>query len=128
LTTTPLKTLVVWALDGDRDRIRAAEAADPLVRMQPGPQAYLGMRALADRDYARASAHFLQTVGVPGMRRIDLAMCLYTLCMAGRKEEAERTLASISDSRVLHSIPPDYWPWMNATFGLKPPAGTPGPR
>ncbi len=128
LTTTPLKTLVVWALDSDRDLLRAADAADPLVRNQPRTQAHLGARAMAERDYVRAAEHYLRTVGVPGMRKIDFSMCLYALCMAGRKEDAERTLASIPDPRVLNSMPPGYWPWMQATFGLKPPSGTSGPR
>jgi spermidine synthase len=118
LTTTPLKTLVVWALDSDRDRIRASQEADPILRNQPRPQAYLGAQALADRDYGRAAEHYLQTVGGPGMRRIDFCLCLYALCMAGRKEDAERTLASIPDRRFLNGMPPDFWPWMNSTFGL----------
>lgn len=123
VTATPLKTLVEWALESDRDWIRAAEGADPLVRNQPGPQAALGARALADRDYARAAEHFRRTVGVPGMKLIDLQLCLYTLCMAGRKEDAERTLAAFWDNSLLSTMPPDYWPWMNATFGLKTPSG-----
>jgi spermidine synthase len=128
VTGTPLKTLVAWALESDRNLIRIAEDADPLVRSKPWAQAQLGTQALADRDFGRAADHYLRTVGVPSMRGTDLKMCLYTLCMAGRNEEAERTLASISDVRVLRSISPDFWHWMSTTFGLKLPSGTPGPH
>jgi predicted membrane-bound spermidine synthase len=93
-TTTPLRTPVLWMLNSNRDYQRAVDQADPEIRKGPGPQFHLGARALADRDYARASEHLLRTVGQPGMRRIDLVACLYALCMAGRKEEAERVLAS----------------------------------
>jgi spermidine synthase len=128
VTTTRLKTLVLWAVGSDRDHLRAAEGATPLVRNQPRAQAHFGAQALADRDYASAAEHYLRTVGVPGTRRSDLLMCLYTLCMAGRKEDAERMLASYSDNTLLATIPPDYWPWLNATFGLKPPSRTANPR
>lgn len=121
-TTTPLRTLVVWALNSDRDLLHAAEAADPELRRQPSLQAHFGAKALSERDYARASEHFLQTVGVPGMRKMDLAVCLYALCMAGRREEAERVVASVWTEELSKALPPDYWPWMEATFGLKTPA------
>jgi predicted membrane-bound spermidine synthase len=128
VTATPLRTLVAWALESDRDLCRAARQADPAVQSQPRPQAHLGAQALADRDYAGAAEHYLRTVGVPGMRKTDLMMCLYSLCMAGRKEEAERTLARVWDERLLALMTPDFWPWMAATFGLRTPTGTGKPK
>jgi hypothetical protein len=62
------------------------------------------------------------------MRYIDLSMCLYTLCMAGREEDAERILAAVWDKRLLAGMPPGYWQWMNTTFGLKTPEGTEKPH
>jgi spermidine synthase len=119
-TTTPLKSLVLWALDSDRDLVRVAERAAPVFQNQPMVHYHLAARALSDREYARAADHFLKTVGIPGMRKIDLAFCLYTLCMSGRKDEAEQVLAATGNDS-LQLLPPDYWSWMKATFGLKTP-------
>lgn len=119
LCTTPgLGMLVMWALDSDRDLVRAAGQADPEVRNQPSAQFHLGVRALAQRDYGRAADHLLRTLGTAGMRKMDLAVGLYALCMAGRKAEAERTLVGVWNEGLRTAMPPDYWPWMKATFGL----------
>jgi spermidine synthase len=122
LCQTPgLGMLVMWALDSDRDLVRAAELADPEVQSQPSAQFHLGARALAQRDYGRASDHFLRTVGTAGMRKLDLMVCLYALCRARRKGDAERTLAGVWNEGLRTAMPPDYWPWMKATFGLELP-------
>ncbi|MBI3858183.1 MAG: hypothetical protein HY293_21080 [Planctomycetes bacterium] len=125
-STTTLKTPLVWLLGSDRDSLRAARQAEPEVQRRPPAQFHLGAGALADRDYARAAGHFLKTVESPGMRRIDLAVCLYALCMAGRTAEAKRTLAAVWDEGKMNAIPPEYWTWMKATFNLKTPPGKGG--
>jgi spermidine synthase len=122
ITGTPLRTPALWMLDSNRDYFRAIERCDPKVRDGPRVQYHLGARALVDRDFTRASDHFLRTVGVPEMRRIDLAACLYALCMAGRKDEAEKTLSLVWDENKMKAIPPAYWAWMKATFNLRIPA------
>jgi predicted membrane-bound spermidine synthase len=118
---TRLKTSLAWALGSTRDHARAAEESAPEVRVRPLPQYHLGVRALAERDYARASEHLLRTVRVPDLRRIDLTLCLYALCMAGRKDEADRLLSESWGEAKKKNIPADHWAWMNATFGLKIP-------
>jgi len=121
-TATSLRAWVLWVLNTNRDYVRASEQADAEVRQQLLPQFNLGAAALADRDYPRAADHFLRTVRDPGMRRIDLTLCLYALCMAGRKEEAERTLAAVWEEAKKKNIPPGHWEWMHATFGFRKPA------
>jgi hypothetical protein len=121
-TGTTLKTPLLWVLNSDRDYGRAAQQCEPEFRRQPLPQYHLGVAALADRDFARASDHFLRTVGMPGMRRLDLTLCLYTLCMAGRKEEAERTLAGLWPEARKANVPTAYWDWMKSAFGFQIPA------
>ena len=56
------------------------------------------------------------------MRRIDLGVCLYALCKAGRTEEAERRLAGLWKPDLMRAIPAEYWAWMKSTFGFKTPA------
>jgi hypothetical protein len=55
------------------------------------------------------------------LRRIELAACLYALCMAGRKEDADQTLSRVWDENKMKAIPREYWTWMTATFGLQIP-------
>jgi hypothetical protein len=80
------------------------------------------VRALADRDFARASDHFLRTLETPVPRRIYLALCLYALCLSGREEEADRTLSARWADAKKANVPGEYWAWMKATFGLQAPA------
>lgn len=121
LCSTPgMGMLVMWALDSDRDLVRAAEQADPEIRNQPAAQFHLGARALAQRDYGRAADHFQKTLG-PRMKKLDLAVCLYAWCMAGRKDEAERMLADLWNEGLRQGMPADYWPWMREKFGLTTP-------
>jgi predicted membrane-bound spermidine synthase len=121
LTSTPLRSPAAWMLESNRDYVQAVERCAPELRQSPRAQFHLGARALAERDYARASEHFLRTVGVPEMRRVDLAACLYALCLAGRKDDAEKTLARVWDETKMKAIPPSYWAWMKATFDLRIP-------
>lgn len=117
-TETPLRTLVVWALDGDRDSLRAAAQAEPSVRSLPAAQYYLGVRALADRDFSRAADHFLRTIEGPEAKRMSLAVCLYCLCRAGRKDEADRIAGAVGAERA-RAMPPDFWAWMHSQFDLR---------
>jgi spermidine synthase len=121
VTETRLRTPLSWVLGSDRDEERAAQQSEPEIQKGPGPQYHLAVRALADRDFARAAEHFLRTLDAPRPRRIDLALCLYALCMAGRKEEAERTLSARWAEAKKANLPSDYWSWMKAAFGLKAP-------
>ncbi|HVR84709.1 MAG TPA: hypothetical protein VMU54_10385, partial [Planctomycetota bacterium] len=127
-TTTPLRTPVSWMLESNRDDLRALEHADPGIQESPRAQFHRGAQALANRDYPRACEHFLRTVGVPEMRRIDLASCLYALCRAGRKEEADKVLSRLWDDNKMKSIPRSYWTWMKTTFDLKIPGEPDAPK
>jgi predicted membrane-bound spermidine synthase len=128
ISSTPLHSPIAWMLESNRDYARAVERSAPEIRGSPRAQFHLGAQALSDRDYARASEHFLRTVGSPEMRRIDLAACLYALCMAGRKDDAEKTLARVWDESKMKAIPASYWTWMKATFDLRTPADSGKPR
>jgi spermidine synthase len=120
-TQSKLRTPLVWVLRSDRDYGRAAAQSEPEIRRQPLPQYHLGVHALADRDYSRAADHLLRTLGAPGMRRIDLTLCLYSLCMAGRTEEAEKIAAALRVEAGKLNVPEGYWAWMKSTFGLQTP-------
>jgi hypothetical protein len=108
-------------LESNGQQVAAAQESEGEARQSPRAQFHLGARALADFDYPGACEHLRRTVGVPGMRRIDLAACLYALCMAGRKEEADLVLAGVWDETRMKAIPPAYWFWMQSTFDLKIP-------
>jgi predicted membrane-bound spermidine synthase len=122
MTSTPLHSPAAWMLESNRDYFQAVDRCAPELRQGARAQFHLGVRALTERDYGRASEHFLRTVGVPEMRRIDLAACLYALCLAGRKDDAEKTLARVWDENKMKAIPPSYWTWMKATFDLRLPS------
>jgi spermidine synthase len=121
IRTTKLQSAVLAVLRSTRDDVRAAREAEPAAQSQREAQFHLGAGALAERDFARASEHFLRTLEGPSLRRLDLVCGLYTLCMAGRREEAERTLsarwAQVKPLNVHESI----WAWLRETFGLKVP-------
>jgi spermidine synthase len=118
LTTTPLRSAAIWALGSDRDYIRAAGQAEP---PPASAEFHRGVRALAERDFGRAADHLLRTVGAPRMTRVELATCLYALCRAGRRAEADKVLAGVWDERKMKAIPGEYWAWMRSTFGLQVP-------
>jgi len=122
-TTTTLKAPVHYLLVSNRDDQRALDRADAEQRGLPVAQFHLGVRALADREYGKAADHLLRTLGVEGMRRIHLGACLFALCMAGRKEEAERSLSALWDEDKMRAIPAEYWATMKSAFDLKIPAG-----
>jgi predicted membrane-bound spermidine synthase len=121
LTRTPLRTLALWHLGTGVDELRIVErVGDRLPRSAP-ILSQLGLRALADRDFNRASEVLGRAAAAnPGLPVLHYFR-LYALCMAGRAEEAERLTGQASQWRASEGSDRQYWRWMRRTFGLAAP-------
>jgi hypothetical protein len=113
--------VVLWLLGTSGDELRAA---DRLLARGDSPDRHLGrlgVRALAQRDFALASDYFARERAASPRNRPLLELELYALCMADRCNEAERLARS-----ALGWLPRDdrdrrYWEWMRETFDLATP-------
>ena len=121
LTRTPLRTLALWYLGTGADELRIVERVGSLSG-PPGPiLSQLGLRALADRDFAGASEYMGRAVEAsPGSPALHYFR-LYALCMAGRTEEAERLVRQANRWRAPDGGDRQFWSWMRRTFGLSAP-------
>ena len=126
LTGTGLRTLVLWLLGSDPDVQQVIDAASPEERADPELQFHLGLRRIAERDYA-AAAVALERAEASQQRRTEaFGLRVYALCMAGRIDEAAR-LARARDAENLRArgvapgalddaVLPPFWIWMTQTF------------
>jgi spermidine synthase len=121
LTHTHLRTLPLWELGSDDDLLRVAGQVAERDGGNPVALHQLGLAALAERAYARASDYFARAQAARPRNPELVYYRTYALCMAGRLEAAA---AVAGDAR---SWLPDtdadrrYWRWMRRTFGLPSP-------
>jgi predicted membrane-bound spermidine synthase len=121
LTRTPLRTLPLWYLGTGADELRIVERVGSRSNPSGLILSQLGLRALADRDFARAS-EYLGRAGEAGPRSPVLDYFhLYALCMEGRTDEAERLVRQANRWRAPDGGDRQYWSWMRRTFGLSRP-------
>lgn len=93
LTSTALETLPMWLLGSDPQSQRAAERAAARGLWAAELDAVLGLGALSRRQYALA-AERLRSAQEHGAAQAELHLLrVYTLCMAGRLDEAGQLLA-----------------------------------
>jgi spermidine synthase len=122
LTETSLQTVVLWLLGTGRDELRAA---DRLLARGDSPDRHfgrLGVRALAERDFALAGDYLGRAMASSPRNRPLMELHLYALCMADRCDEAERLARTALDWVPRDERDRRYREWMQATFGL----GAPG--
>jgi spermidine synthase len=112
LTRTPLRTLPLWLLGSDDVKQRIAEGR---AERSEATEYARGLRALTERDYLRAAAHFGEAER-RGLRAATVRpLQVYALCLAGELDAA-RMLArgvAIRDADETH-----FWTWLHATFGM----------
>jgi spermidine synthase len=111
LTTTRLRTLPVWMLGSDAVKQRIAAGA----ASSEGAAVYArAVDALVARDYASASARFLDAgrAGLPASTTTPLAA--YAACVAGDREGARRIARGVGgrDPDEQH-----FWAWFASSCG-----------
>ena len=129
LTGSRLRTLVMWLLGSDADVQQVIDAAPPAGRGDPELQFHLGLRRIAERDYAAAIEPLERAEASPRRRTEAFGLRIFALCMSGRIDEAAR-LARERDADNLRArgiapgslddaaLPP-FWGWMTQTFGFR---------
>jgi predicted membrane-bound spermidine synthase len=122
LEGTDLRSPVLWLLNSDEDaqRLLAEVQARDLAR--PGGQLQLGVRWLAERRFDEAAAAMARADGHPDRlrRRQAFRLRIYSLCMAGRLEEAQSLARERYVSKGAPSELPRFWSWLRENFGIDP--------
>ena len=129
LNGSGLRTLVMWLLGSDPDVQEVIDATSPAGRADPELQFHLGLRRIAERDYAAAIAPLERAEASARRRTEAFGLRVFALCMSGRIDEAAR-LARARDAENLRSrgiVPgtlddtalPPFWAWMTQTFGFR---------
>jgi predicted membrane-bound spermidine synthase len=96
-TGTPLRTLVLWELGSDHDRLRNARRAAARGARDGEVLRTLGLGALADREFDEAARHF-RSARESGLRDpLVVYYEVYALRMAGRTDEAGRVATAARD-------------------------------
>jgi predicted membrane-bound spermidine synthase len=123
LTESSLQTVVLWLLGTGGDELRAV---DRLLARGDSPDRHfgrLGVRALAERDFALASDYLGREMAASPRNRPLLELQLYALCMADRCDEAERLARTALDWVPRDDRDRRYREWMQEAFGLGAPGG-----
>jgi predicted membrane-bound spermidine synthase len=129
LTRTPLRAPPLWLMGSSPDVQRVVEALDETQRSRPEVQFHLGIRQLAERNYAAAAVSLGRAGESPGLQQEALRYRVYAMCMAGKRGQAQRLLASIfqqeEERRQKMDVTqpyriqlPPFWLWMKNNFGI----------
>jgi len=127
ITTTPLKTPILWIMGSSKDEQRLIANLAPEARRDPIIQYHLGIQLLAERSYKEAAIplkYFLATKIGSQVRMVSTAAYLYTLCMANLTKEANAYIEEVKELPETRAIPPSYWVFMKNTFGLSIPVNS----
>jgi len=89
LSHSSLRTSVLWFLSSGVKEQQGVDAALSKGSYGPDLDYQLGVRALVNHDYLLAEQYFRLALQYPTTQRDVLYLQLYTLCMAGRLEEAK---------------------------------------
>jgi spermidine synthase len=120
LSFSDLTTPVLWLLGSDADAQRIVASAPEPLRASPRAQLHRGIAQLAARDYARAARSFARAEADPETREDAVALRIFALCMADRRDEARRLATWDRLGRSERAR--DYWRFMRETFGVAPEA------
>jgi hypothetical protein len=117
LTESALRSPVLWDL-GLIDLLPAVEA---LPAGQSDNIRYLGIRAggaLAERDFSRAADLYHRARTADPARPLFWKLEIYSLCMAGRIDEAREVASAAVSTIGADPIGRPYWRSMREWFGL----------
>jgi spermidine synthase len=116
LTRTRLRTPVYWLLRSSaREQAIARHATDQGLK-DPQLDRFLGIEAMADRDYVAAERHFrtAQSAAPDDQERI-YGLRVLALCLAGRAAEAKALSAEAADALRLKDL--EAWRWLSSSCG-----------
>lgn len=118
LTETELRAPVMWLLRSDADALRiAGEGERPA---SPDQDYYLGVGAMADRDYKKASPYLKRAERSAGLGTRAIALRILALAMSGDLARAERLASSVYDDLGSEGRMADYWAGLETIFGITP--------
>ena len=116
LTQSPFTTLVTWLLGSSADVQQIIDTAAPAELAQPELQLHLGIRRIAEREYASAVEPLRRAEAAAPLRSQAFGFRVFALCMSGQLREAQR-LVSERRGPVDRSAP--FWTWIRETFELR---------
>jgi hypothetical protein len=129
VTRSSLTTPVVWRLASNSDIQRLVSEATPQELANPLLQFHLGVRLIAERNYAAAAEALSRAEQLPDVSDNAFALHVYALCMSGETRQAEGLIkepfaqflraSGVSVDPKQASLPP-FWLWMKNTFGIDP--------
>jgi hypothetical protein len=129
VTRSSLRTPVIWRLASNSDIQRLVSNATPQELANPLLQFHLGIRLIAERNYAAAAEALSRAEQLPDVSDNAFALHIYTLCMSGETRQAEDLIkepfaqflraSGVSADPKQASLPP-FWLWMKNTFGIDP--------
>jgi pentatricopeptide repeat protein len=123
ITRTPLRTLVQWHVGLGSDESEVFRGLLASGERHPALIVPFGIWSLADRDFAGAAGAFAASFRATGDSN-SLRMLLYSLCLAGRVDEARSLVAEASRGGIPAATGESdrgYWRFMSETFGLPAP-------
>jgi len=130
LTQSSLSTPVLWRLGSDADIQRIVANAEPAEQAQPAMQYQLGIRFVAERNFAAAVEPLSRAEQLPQLRDPAFRMRIYALCMSGQTRLAQRlaherltnflSSKGMSPGSMKESDLPAFWLWMKKTFEIDP--------
>jgi len=129
VTRSSLSTPVIWRLASNSDIQRLVSNATPQELANPLLQFHLGIRLIAERNYAAAAEALSRAEQLPDVSDNAFALHIYALCMSGETRQAEDLIrepfaqflraSGVSADPKQASLPP-FWLWMKNTFGIDP--------
>jgi spermidine synthase len=120
LSNSRLTSLPGWLLSSDVDMQRIAAdipSGDPA---EAEAQYHLGVRSLANRDYAAAAAHMADSARSPALYHRATAIRIFALGMGGDHEAAQRIAAAEYERMGSGGPLVAYWTWLRERFGIDP--------
>jgi len=120
ITRTPLRTMVLWHLGLGSDESEVFRHLLGSGERNPALIVPFAIWSLAERDFAAAAGGFAASFRATGDAN-SLRMLLYSLCLAGRIEEARAIVEGASGRVEIGDADRGYWRFMSETFGLPAP-------
>jgi hypothetical protein len=120
ITEGGLHTLPLWWLGVEENQLRAMDRHLANGGSEDRHPYRLGARALADGDFDRAAAFFGRVRLSSYDQKLLWFLRLYSLCMAGRVDDAEMLARDRLASTQLDRKDRAFFDWLTATFGFTP--------
>lgn len=121
LTRSRVRTPVLWSLKSSEVEQRIAARASQRGVNDPLLEEFLGVEAMADRDYLRAERQFREAQRrSPEVERLAQLRVL-ALCLAGDAARAAELMRQAGE--WIRPQDPETWAWLANAFGLADPFG-----